>query len=200
VIELQVLQGVRLKGRVEADELASTVGEDPASVARVVDSLTECGLLVASKSLRITADGRARLSEMLAAERAGIDHSAVVAAYDDFRNVNADFKVLVSDWQLKDGSPNTHEDTDYDAAILVRLDRLHEQTMPIVAAAAKQIPRLAGYADKLCDALGKVCAGETIWLARPIIDSYHTVWFELHEELIGAAGLTREDEAAAGHA
>jgi hypothetical protein len=26
------------------------------------------------------------------------------------------------------------------------------------------------------------------------------VWFELHEELIGAAGLTRGDEAMAGHA
>jgi hypothetical protein len=26
------------------------------------------------------------------------------------------------------------------------------------------------------------------------------VWFELHEELIVAAGLTREDEAKAGHA
>jgi hypothetical protein len=36
--------------------------------------------------------------------------------------------------------------------------------------------------------------------ALAIIDSYHTVWFELHEELILATGLTREDEAKAGHA
>jgi hypothetical protein len=43
-------------------------------------------------------------------------------------------------------------------------------------------------------------AGDTTWLARPIIDSYHTVWFELHEELIAASGLTREEEARAGHA
>jgi hypothetical protein len=34
-----------------------------------------------------------------------------------------------------------------------------------------------------------VASGETIWLTRPIIDSYHTVWFELHEELIAATGL-----------
>ena len=39
-----------------------------------------------------------------------------------------------------------------------------------------------------------------MWLARPIIDSYHTVWFELHEELILVSGLTREGEARAGHA
>jgi pyruvate,orthophosphate dikinase len=33
-----------------------------------------------------------------------------------------------------------------------------------------------------------------------MIDSYHTVWFELHEDLIGLAGLSRADEAAAGRA
>jgi hypothetical protein len=48
--------------------------------------------------------------------------------------------------------------------------------------------------------LDKVKSGDTTWLARPIIDSYHTVWFELHEELIAASGLTREEEARAGHA
>jgi hypothetical protein len=46
--------------------------------------------------------------------------------------------------------------------------------------------------------LAKIRAGETMWFTRPIIDSYHTVWFELHEELIRAVGLTREDEAKSG--
>ena len=32
------------------------------------------------------------------------------------------------------------------------------------------------------------------------IGSYHTAWFELHEELILAAGLTRECEAKSGDA
>jgi hypothetical protein len=52
----------------------------------------------------------------------------------------------------------------------------------------------------LQQALDKVKAGDTAWLTRPIIDSYHTVWFELHEEFIGAAGLTRAAEAKSGHA
>ena len=200
MIELQVLQGVRLKGRVGQADLAATVGEDPASVAQTVDSLSASGLLLAGNSLRLTPDGRARLIELLAEERAGIDNAVVAAAYEDFRGVNANFKALVSDWQLRDGSPNTHDDDDYDAAVLARLDRVHEQAMPVIAAAAAQIPRLANYADKLLAALDKVRSGDTAWLTRPIIDSYHTVWFELHEELIVAAGLTREDEAAAGHA
>jgi hypothetical protein len=37
-----------------------------------------------------------------------------------------------------------------------------------------------------------------MWLARPLIDSYHTVWFELHEELILATGRTRGTDDAQG--
>jgi hypothetical protein len=45
-----------------------------------------------------------------------------------------------------------------------------------------------------------VKAGDSSWLTRPLVDSYHTVWFEWHEELIGAAGLTREEAARSGDA
>ncbi len=67
---------------------------------------------------------------------------------------------------------------------------------PLVNAAAAELPRLGRYAAKLQTALDRVRAGETMWLSRPLIDSYHTVWFELHEELILAAGLTRDAEDA----
>jgi hypothetical protein len=46
----------------------------------------------------------------------------------------------------------------------------------------------------LAHALERTAAGDADWFTKPTIDSYHTVWFELHEELIGAAGLTRHDE------
>ncbi len=132
----------------------------------------------------------------LQVERQEVDAAAVMAAYSEFRSVNREFKALVTDWQLKAGQPNTHDDPDYDAAVLARLDEVHHRVAPIVEAAAAQLPRLGRYAAKLQTALDRVRAGETMWLSRPLIDSYHTVWFELHEELILAAGLTREAEDA----
>jgi DNA-binding MarR family transcriptional regulator len=200
VSELTVLQAVRLKGRVSLADLATTLGEDTDDLAAIVDRLTESGLLVDGKALRVSPDGRARLDELLATEREHIDTAALAAAYADFRVVNAEFKVLVTDWQLKDGQPNTHEDHEYDAGVLARLDDLHHRAAPIIAAAAVQLPRLSRYSAKLQAALANVRAGETAWLSRPLIDSYHTVWFELHEELIVATGLTRESEAKSGDA
>jgi hypothetical protein len=197
---LAVLQAVRLKGRVSLADLAATLGEGTDDVAGTVERLTKSGLLIDGEALRVSPDGRVRLDELLVAERKQIDTAALAAAYADFRAVNAEFKALVTDWQLKDGRPNTHDDTAYDAAVLSRLDDVHQRVTPIVTAAAAQLPRLSHYSAKLQAALDNVHGGDTAWLSRPLIDSYHTVWFELHEELIVAAGLTRESEAKSGDA
>lgn len=198
--DLAVLQAVRLKGRVRPTELAATLGRDLGDIADVVERLTAAGLLVDDATLRISPAGRTRLEALLAEERRGLDSGAMAAAYRDFRPVNTDFKSLVTDWQVKGGAPNAHDDAEYDAAVLARLNRVHARVVPIIEAAAAQVPRLGAYAAKLLAALDKVNAGDTAWLSRPLIDSYHTVWFELHEELIGAVGLTRAEAARADDA
>ncbi|WP_406814450.1 MarR family transcriptional regulator [Mycobacterium sp. M23085] len=201
--ELAALQGVRLKGRVTPADLAATLGAHLDDIASTIEHLSAAGLLTEGPTLRITPAGSDRLARLLAEEREGINSQAMAAAYDNFRAVNADFKRLVTDWQLKGGpggAPNAHDDADYDAAVLARLDDVHARAMPIIEAASAQLPRLCAYATKLAAALDKVRAGETTWLTRPLIDSYHTVWFELHEELIGAVGLTREEAARSGDA
>jgi hypothetical protein len=203
VTELAVLQAVRLKGRVSTADLAATVDKDVADVADIAQQLAATGLLTGDAALRISPDGRDRLATLLAAERKGADSAVLAAAYEDFRVVNADFKALVTDWQLKGGPggrPNTHDDAEYDAAVLARLDEVHARVLAIIEAVAGQLPRLHVYAAKLVVALDKVKCGDSSWLTRPLVDSYHTVWFEWHEELIGAAGLTREEAARSGDA
>jgi hypothetical protein len=191
--ELAVLQAVRLKGRVSRNDLSATLGEDPFDV---IDRLVGSGLLLDGPALRLSPEGRGRLEGLLADERSHVDTAAVLVAYGEFRSLNAEFKALVTDWQLRDGQPNTHEDAGYDTAVLARLDDVHQRVTPAIAAVAIQLPRLSRYSVKLQTALDNIHAGQTMWLARPLIDSYHTVWFELHEELILATGRTRETDDA----
>ena len=47
---------------------------------------------------------------------------------------------------------------------------------------------------------GHAMAGDQRYVASPRVDSYHGVWFELHEDLIALAGRRRADEVAAGRA
>ena len=63
-----------------------------------------------------------------------------------------------------------------------------------------QLPRLVRYAQRLDAAAAAATAGDGRYIASPRLDSYHGVWFELHEDLIRLAGRTREEEVAAGRA
>ncbi|MET0474455.1 MAG: MarR family transcriptional regulator [Mycobacterium sp.] len=181
--ELAILQAVRLKGRVGRADLPDA------------DSLIDSGLLTDGATVRLTADGRARLGELLAAERAAVDPAAANRVYDGFGAINVDFKSVLSQWQADKAGPRAQ---DAAVAVLARIGELHRAVVPVIEAAAELVPRLDGYAGRLDAARRLAEAGDMGWLTRPLVDSYHTVWFELHEELIGLSGRTRADEAESG--
>ena len=190
--ELAVLQTARLKGRIGRVELADTLG----ARSSVVDAAIADGLLLDAPKVRLTEAGRTRLTELLAAERAAVDPAVADRVYERFLVINADVKPLISRWQLARDTAGPDEA----AAVLDDLDRLHGNVLPVIDAAGELIPRLGGYADRLDAALRRAREGDMSWLTRPMVDSYHTVWFELHEELIGMAGRTRATEAESGSA
>ena len=59
------------------------------------------------------------------------------------------------------------------------------------------VPRLVRYGPRFDAALEQFRAGDRRYLASPLVDSYHTLWFEFHEELIQLSGLTRASGEAA---
>jgi pyruvate,orthophosphate dikinase len=61
-------------------------------------------------------------------------------------------------------------------------------------------PRLRAYRLRLDRALERAGGGDQRYLASPRVDSYHGIWFELHEDLIQLAGRNRADEVAASRA
>ena len=82
------------------------------------------------------------------------------------------------------------------AAARRRLDEVHSAIGPVLRRMAAIEPRLTGYRPRLAEALDKFDDGESAWLASPLMDSYHTVWMQLHQELILMLGLTRADDEA----
>ena len=200
--DIGVLQALRLKGRPTLADIESATGLAAKELTSKLTGLVEAGTCVETNGrYKLTKPGRELLTELITVERAGVDQDALRQLYHQFDGHNSTFKQLMSDWQLKDGStPNDHTDADYDAKIVQRLGELHAGFAPLVERIIAVAPRLAPYPGRFDAALAKVRAGEHTWLARPMIDSYHTVWFELHEDLIGLAGLSRVDEAAAGRA
>ena len=59
---------------------------------------------------------------------------------------------------------------------------------------APRLDRFRGYGPRLSDAVQRVQKGDTDWFTKPMIASYHTVWFEMHEDLLCTLGIERGAE------
>jgi pyruvate,orthophosphate dikinase len=201
-----VLRLIVLRGMVAAAGLVEPLDTSEAAIAAVMADLEQQAQISAlpGDRYRATPEGTARVHELYAAE------ATVRARCNDvlegaFHGPNLRLKELMTAWQLKtvDGEqvPNDHDDRGYDDAILEQVHNdVHASITPILADLARTLPRLARYQRRLDSSLQRLADGDDRYLTHPLVDSYHTVWFELHEELIRLAGRDRKSEAEAGRA
>ena len=171
-------------------------GFRPAKGGPAEEELLAAGLvLVRGPNLALAPPGREAHAAWARLTPGTEEEALAKATYERFLVFNVEFLRICTDWQLKPGNqPNDHSDAAYDFKILERLDRLDERAAPLVEALAKSVPRFAEYRGRLTDALDKV-SEDRAWLASPRCDSYHTVWMQLHEDLLSAVGVNRADEA-----
>jgi pyruvate,orthophosphate dikinase len=172
----------------------------------LLDQLVVDGLAASvAGAYRLTEAGTARADELLALDREGWGADQAAEALEAFLALDGRMKETVTAWQLRgddSGEPriNDHTDPEYDRAVLDRLAALHADASAWLAPIESACRRLVGYGERLDRAVERALAGDAKYVASPRVDSYHGIWFELHEDLIRLAGRTREDEAAAGRA
>ncbi len=169
-------------------------GAPDAATARLVEQ----GLAMTKGPITMpTPEGTAAAGELLRLPPGGQEEQELDTLFDGFLPINRRLRDVCSAWQSRpDGTPNDHSDGAYDDTIRDRLDEVHSAIGPILRRMAVIEPRLAGYRPRLQEALDKFDEGESSWLASPLMDSYHTVWMHLHQELILMLGLTRADDEA----
>lgn len=205
--ELLTLHALRLRSLCEVDVVAARFDLDPATVEQVLSAAAEAGF-VRYRSGRLsgwslTGDGRRHAEDLLADELAAAGTRGVVeSTYVRFLELNTQVLEVCTDWQVVQlgGQQvvNDHADAEHDTAVLARFSELHVEAVPVVAALSGALDRLGGYTGRLAHAHDRVLSGDHTWLTRPTVDSYHTVWFELHEDLLATLGRSRSDERGDG--
>ena len=71
---------------------------------------------------------------------------------------------------------------------------INGEIQPVCESLADSLNRFEGYSGRFSEALYKVQNNEPEWFTKPMIDSYHTIWFELHENLLVTLGIERTKE------
>jgi len=119
---------------------------------------------------------------------------AIIKKCEEFEDLNVNLKELVTNWQMKiiDGIPiiNDHSDPEYDSAILKQIFDLHENVIKTLEEMASIILMYKNYIKRLDLAIKKLREGEFNYLIKNK-DSYHNVWFELHESILKLWGRER---------
>ena len=207
--ELLTLHALRLRSLCSADVVAARFDLDPTLVAAVLDDAARRDLVQHRdgrlSGWSLTTDGRHFAEQLLADELGAAGTSdQVAAAYVEFLELNPQVLTVCADWQVVevDGQSvvNDHSDPARDERVLDRLSSLHARALPVTYALGGALARMDGYAARLTHAHDSVIAGDHQWLTKPTIDSYHSVWFELHEDLLATLGRSRTDERTAAAA
>ena len=200
-----VLHGLRLKGFGDAAAVAEAAGVSEADAKPILDGLIDEELATYREGrisgYALTPAGRVVQAQLLAEQLEGTGaRPAVQAAYERFLGINKDLLAICTAWQLRevDGESvvNDHSDPAHDAAVIAQLDELHAKVTPICEDLGTALDRFAGYGPRLAHARERVQAGDVDWFTKPMIASYHTVWFELHEDLLATLGIERASEAS----
>tara|TARA_Y100001970_G_scaffold268210_1_gene359180 strand:- start:3286 stop:3891 length:606 start_codon:yes stop_codon:yes gene_type:complete len=195
----QVMHAVAIKRNGGADSISSISGLNLESVIKTLNDGVSLGRLVKiddtfllSPAGRMILDSEySRFCDEIRSQGQFLD------AYEKFEIINKELKQLITDWQtIKVGDqviPNDHSDSEYDEKIIDKLGVIHEKFEPVLAIMVESIGRFANYSAKLIKALEKSEDGELEWVSDAKLDSYHTVWFELHEDLLRLLGRSREE-------
>ncbi|MBX3705547.1 MAG: hypothetical protein KF911_02855 [Pseudomonadales bacterium] len=193
----ELLQLLLLKGLATLEMIADVLGMDTDAAATRLSALAPALDRSRPKFIRLNDKGLAAAAATIHAATARFGANTFGDMLDSFHDINAAFKALVTRWQVRelDGlrSPNDHSDAEYDATI-VRGIQETDRALRRWLSTYPCVELFGVYLRRLNRSLVALLGGDHRYLASPRIDSYHNVWFELHEALIRLAGRTRTDE------
>jgi hypothetical protein len=194
-----VMHGLAIKKHATPEAVAGIVGLDVDDVRAALGKLVEAKRVVEARGKYLLAPAArmaldAEYSRLYEDVRANPEFAA---GYEAFERLNRSLKQLITEWQTIDvrgqSVPNDHSNKAYDEKIIDRLGDLHERAEGALDGLARALPRFSIYRDKLGAALENAEDGKIEWVSDAKIESYHTLWFELHEDLLRLMRREREE-------
>lgn len=193
-----ILHGLAIKRHATPDEVSDLVGADIEDVKQSLENNVGTGRVSYINGKYALLPGtrmilRGEYSRHYSKARSS---ESFLAAYERFERINDDLKALITSWQVRpltsgESVPNDHSDREYDEKIIDQLGKLHDRFMPSLEQLSVEVPRLERYSDKLDTALEKTEHGDLRWVSDMTVPSYHSVWFDLHEDLLCMLGRER---------
>lgn len=197
--DLVVLHALRVIGSASADRVAVATGLTAPTVESELIDLALAGQVSHLRGVfggwSLTEGGKTADAERIAQEVAAAGaRDSLEAGLGGFLVLNPVLLQVCTDWQLRPvgdaRATNDHRDPRYDARVLDRLQTLHRRAEPVCNGLAAALTRFTPYRPRLALALERAAAGDPAAVTEST-ESYHAVWFQLHEDLLVTLGRPR---------
>jgi len=193
--EFDLLHTLRMKG-VGSAELLSSILRTPLDDVRaglaqfVADGGVREVKTPRGPAFSLTEAGASRHAVALSELRTPQSTAALEPVYEQFLMVNGEVKRLCAAWQAAAGD---------EAARWEAIDgvvELHDKASVILVQAGAVEPRFSRYGERLASALARLQEGDDRFFTGLLVDSFHNVWFECHEDFIQTLGRHRLQEGS----
>ena len=197
--KFDAMHGLAIKKFGTPAAVADLLAADETIVAALLAEAVAAGEAAGAKgAFMLSGKGQAALAEAYPLAFESLRENGVLSdGYARFEVINNDVKQLITEWQTIEVAgetvPNDHGNVNYDRKVIDRLAYLHERAEPLIRAMTLGLPRLVRYAERLNEALDRVDDGQHEFVSGAKVSSYHTVWFELHEDLLRILSRKREE-------
>lgn len=200
--DLLALHGVRVLGFTTASAVADLYGMLAHDVEELLLDAEAVGRVRRTAfdgpaGWSLTEAGREHNEDQLRAEveAAGV-RPLLEEAANRFEPLNTRFGRVMTQWQLRPTpqdplAPNDHRDACYDDAAVARMFRLGEEIGAVTALLSTALHRFTVHQPRIDHALAQIRAVRNAWVDSPELASLHTVWIQLHEDLLASLGRHR---------
>jgi predicted ArsR family transcriptional regulator len=188
----ELLHTLRIKGLATPEAIAAVLGLPATEVAAGLERLAAEGFVLERASGKrpgwvILPAGREHHAAALAVAAAPAV-SLLAHVYERFLGHNAPVKTLCVHWQRVTDDADRFE-------LLEQLAELHEGALPVLAEAGTVLSRFGRYGERLTTALERA-PDDPRFVVSPLVESYHQVWFECHEDFLLTLGRDRAEEGS----
>ncbi|RFA10374.1 hypothetical protein B7R54_15045 [Subtercola boreus] len=179
-----VLHALAVRGFATAEQVADSSGVSLAEVQAILSAEVEASHATLARDVLYALTGTGRGKYLLLGEVSidGETRERVSVEYERFLAPNAVFKQLASDWQT--GKP---------ADAVDRLSDVHSTALDILGGLTAIDGRFDRYSVRLTGAADRFRGGDESALTKPMSESYHDIWMELHEDLLATTGRERNE-------
>lgn len=182
-----ILHYLSMEGLAETDQIAEDLDLSRAQIEEVLEDLNQKELVEHEGFWYLNDAGESHLNELLRDRFSPEAITELETRYSDFESLDIEFKDLANAWQ-------NSKTNDEQQALIEDLEAFHSETRGFFEEFSDEIfDEYRRYLEELDTALQRLNTGDSDYFTGTEVDSYHTVWFRLHDDLMRTLDKDRDE-------